>query len=164
MKSNEAGIIGVIVTSFVIASMANVYPLSFDTAVFRPMFMILVLMFWVLYQPRFVGISVAFLVGLICDLLLDTMLGSQAFSVVIASLCVQIGRGFTKRLQLSSAWILSTAGLLIYRVFMWIFESFRYDYIGFSSLVGLVVSIGAFPVIWWVLVSINNKIDKQYFL
>lgn len=154
----------VILTSFVLASMANIYPLGFGLAYFRPMFMMMVLMFWAIYQPKFVGIAVAFLVGLSCDLLLDTTLGTQAFGSVMAVLLVQIVRGFTKRLSLSSAWILTAMGLIIYRIFMWIFESFSYDYVGFSAFFGLMISILIFPALWWLLLALNNKIDNLPFV
>lgn len=164
MNKNALTIIAVIIISLILASMANIYPLDFAVAMFRPMFMIVVLIFWVLYQPRFVGISIAFLVGLLCDLLLDTMLGSQAFSVVAAVLLVQNLRILTKKLTLSSSWIIGTAGLVVYRLFMWVFELFSYEYVGFSAVVGLLMSILIFPFVWTVLSKINNAIDNQQFI
>lgn len=153
-----------ILTTFIVASMANVYPLGFALAAFRPFFLMSVLLFWAMYQPRFVGIGVAFVIGLAGDLLLDTELGSQAFSAVVAVLVVQIARSFTKRLQLSSAWILAAFGLLVFRVFLWFFESFAYSHVGFSGLIGLVVSVLFFPIIWWGLSLLNDKIDQSSFL
>lgn len=164
MNKNALTIIAVIIISLILASMANVYPLDFAVAMFRPMFMIVVLIFWVLYQPRFVGISIAFLVGLLCDLLLDTMLGSQAFSVAAAVLLVQNLRILTKKLTLSSSWIIGTVGLVVYRLFMWVFELFSYEYVGFSAVVGLLMSILIFPFVWTVLSKINNAIDNQQFI
>lgn len=153
-----------ILLTFVVASMANVYPLGFALAAFRPLFLMSVLLFWAMYQPKFVGLGVAFVIGLASDLLLDTELGSQAFSAVVAVLAVQIARSFTKRLQLSSAWILAAFGLLIFRVFLWFFESFAYSHVGFSGLIGFVMSVLFFPAVWWMLSFLNDKVDQSSFL
>ena len=55
----------VIVLSFIVASSLSVYPLSPNMATLRPMVMVMVLIFWLLFQPRYVGIFSAFTIGLI---------------------------------------------------------------------------------------------------
>lgn len=163
-QENAFVIILSIIMTFIVASMANVYPLSFALAIFRPLLLISVLIFWAMYQPRFVGLGVAFFVGLASDLLLDTELGSQAFSTVVAILALQIARSFTKRLQLSSAWILATLSLIVFRVFLWFLQSFSHNHIGMSGLVSLIISILFFPAIWWLLSLLNDKITHPSFL
>ena len=61
-------LIAMIIISFVIASSLNVYPLSPSMATLRPMIMIMVLIFWLLFQPRYVGIFTAFTIGLIAEI------------------------------------------------------------------------------------------------
>ena len=79
-----------VILSFVIASSLNVYPLSPTMATLRPMVMIMVLIFWLLFQPRYIGVFSAFTIGLIADLLLDTRLGQQAFAAVVVALVIKI--------------------------------------------------------------------------
>jgi len=79
-----------IILSFVVASSLNVYPLSPNMATLRPMALIMVLIFWLLFQPRYVGIFTAFTIGLIADLLMDTRLGQQAFAAVVVALIIKI--------------------------------------------------------------------------
>ncbi|MER1974350.1 MAG: rod shape-determining protein MreD, partial [Psychrobacter alimentarius] len=64
-------LIAAIILSFVAASSLNVYPLNPSMATLRPMVMIMVLIFWLLFQPRYVGIFTAFTIGIIADLLMD---------------------------------------------------------------------------------------------
>ena len=42
-----------IILSFIIASSLSVYPLSPSMAALRPMVMVMVLIFWLLFQPRY---------------------------------------------------------------------------------------------------------------
>lgn len=149
--------------SFVAASMLNVYPLSFALAAYRPMMLILVLIFWAIYQPRYVGVGVAFLVGLASDLLLDTHLGHQAFCAVVAVFLVQILTLYSKRLDLTSAWIMAAAALSAYRVLLWVLQSFGHTQIGLTGVVSFVISVLFFPLIWWLLSWLQQKINPSLF-
>jgi len=74
-----------IVASLLFASVLTVYPVAYDLALWRPMFMLLVTVFWVIFQPKWCGIWFAFSVGLACDLLLDYPLGQHGFSFVLVA-------------------------------------------------------------------------------
>ena len=83
-SDNATGLLlAVIVLSFIVASSLSVYPLSPSMATLRPMVMMMVLIFWLLFQPRYVGVFAAFTIGIIADLLMDTHLGQQAFAAVV---------------------------------------------------------------------------------
>ena len=68
----------VMAISFIIASVLSVYPLSAEIALFRPMWMIMMLIFWLIFQPTLIGMGLAFMVGLFADLLTDSRIGQQA--------------------------------------------------------------------------------------
>lgn len=148
-----------IIISFIVASMLNVYPLSFELASYRPMTMILVLIFWAMYQPRAVGVSVAFFVGLFSDLLLDTHLGHQAFCAVLMVFLLRLASSYAKRLDFLSAWILATASLFFYRCLLWVFEMFTHDNFAWAGLSALFTSIFIFPILFWLLIKIHHKIQ-----
>lgn len=153
----------VIAATFVVASMMNVYPLSFALASYRPMMLILVLIFWAMYQPKYVGVGVAFLVGLAADLLLDTHLGHQAFCAVVAVFVIRVMTVYAKRLSFSSAWILTTVALSVYRLFLWLFQSFAHEGFSLTGFLSFVVSLLIFPVLWWVLMRANRRISPRVF-
>lgn len=72
-----------IIFSVIIASVLMVYPLSYALSGWRPLFMMMVMLFWVLCQPTWSGIWFAFAVGIFTDLLLDAPLGLNALSFVL---------------------------------------------------------------------------------
>ena len=72
-----------IVLSLLLASVLTVYPLAYSAAAWRPLFMLLVMMFWLVYQPKWCGVWFAFSIGLLCDLLLDYQLGQHGLSFVL---------------------------------------------------------------------------------
>ncbi|MCB1828178.1 MAG: rod shape-determining protein MreD [Coxiellaceae bacterium] len=72
--------IGLIVLSFLVGMMLQVMPLP-DWAVWaRPEWVFLILIFWVVSQPQRMGLVVAFVVGLVMDLLTGTLFGLHAFA------------------------------------------------------------------------------------
>lgn len=148
-----------IAASFIVASMINVYPLSFGLALWRPMTLVLVLIFWAIYQPKVVGVGVAFLVGLAADLLLDTHLGHQAFCAVVMVFLLRLATNYTKRLSFSAVWILAVGALFGYRCLLWILELLAHERFVWSGISSLLVSILLFPVVWWALSFIQRRIQ-----
>lgn len=147
--------------TFVLASMVNVYPLSFVLAPYRPMMLMVVLLFWAIYQPKYVGLVTAFLVGLVSDLLLDTHLGHQALCAVVAVFTIQVLTIYAKRLSLSSAWILSIVGLSVYRVILWVLQSFGQAGFVLTGFISFAMSLLIFPLVWQVLFVIQQHIQKH---
>lgn len=151
-----------IFASFVLASMLNVYPLSFGLASYRPMILILVLIFWTMYQPRVVGVSVAFFVGLFSDLILDTRLGHQAFCAVAMVFLLRLASSYTKRLDFMSAWILAGASLVFYRCLLWLFELLTHDNFAWTGFLSVLMSVICFAPLYWLLIKIHHHIQLTY--
>lgn len=137
----------VIVLSFIIASSLSVYPLSPSMATLRPMIMIMVLIFWLLFQPRYVGIFSAFTIGLIADLLMDTHLGQQAFSAVVVALMIKVSSIYIRQLNTASAWIIAGLGLLVFQGSLWILQMFVQGVFVAQSIFSLVMSIISWPLV-----------------
>ena len=57
-----------IITSIVIGSVLLVYPMAYETSGWRPAVMLLIMLFWILYQPGWSGIWFAFGLGIFTDL------------------------------------------------------------------------------------------------
>ncbi|WP_372844495.1 rod shape-determining protein MreD [Psychrobacter sp.] len=141
----------VIVLSFIIASSLSVYPLSPSMATLRPMIMIMVLIFWLLFQPRYVGIFSAFTIGLIADLLMDTHLGQQAFSAVVVALMIKVSSIYIRQLNTASAWIIAGLGLLVFQGSLWILQMFVQGVFVAQSIFSLLMSIISWPLVLLVL-------------
>ena len=72
-----------IVLSVLAALVLSVLPLPEALVWFRPYWLALVLIYWVVEAPDQVGMGVAFALGLVQDLLLGGLLGQHALSLVI---------------------------------------------------------------------------------
>ena len=136
-----------IVLSFVLASSLNVYPLSLGTAILRPMIMIMVLIFWLIFQPRHVGLFTAFAIGLIADLLLDTRLGQQAFAAVAMALVVKIASIYIKQLRTLGAWFLACVCLFVFQTVLWILQLITQNTFVHQGGIAMLMSMACWPLV-----------------
>ena len=84
--------VGLIFFSLVIAFMLSVLPWSGTWLLARPDFVVLVLLFWTLHEPRSAGQGMAFAMGLLMDVSDSMLLGQHAFAYVIAVFGAQVLR------------------------------------------------------------------------
>ena len=146
-ENSTALLIVVIVLSFIIASSLNVYPLSPSMATLRPVIMIMVLIYWLLFQPRYVGIFTAFTIGLIADLLMDTHLGQQAFAAVVVALVIKITSIYVRQLNTISAWLIASLGLIVFQLNLWMLQMFIQNTFIAKSALSLMMSIISWPLV-----------------
>jgi rod shape-determining protein MreD len=66
--------------TLVLALFANLLPLSGLALALRPDFLALVLLYWCIQEPRFVGVGVAWFVGLVMDVGDGTVFGQHALA------------------------------------------------------------------------------------
>jgi rod shape-determining protein MreD len=83
---------GLVFFSLVIAFMLSVLPWSGVWLLARPDFVVLVLLFWALHEPRSIGQGIAFALGLLMDVSDSMLLGQHAFAYVIAIFGAQVLR------------------------------------------------------------------------
>lgn len=136
-----------VILSFVVASSLNVYPLSPTMATLRPMVMIMVLIFWLLFQPRYIGVFSAFTIGLIADLLLDTRLGQQAFAAVVVALVIKISSIYIRQLNSTSAWLMATVALIAFQLSLWLLQVITQNVFVVQSGLSILMSILSWPLI-----------------
>ena len=144
-------LLSAIVISFVVASSLNIYPLNPNIATLRPIVMIMVLIFWLLFQPRYVGVFTAFFIGIIGDLLMDTRLGQQAFAAVVVALIIKAGTVHIKQLKFGSAWLLATLGLLLFQSVLWLLQLIMQSLFVTQSVLPLIISIISWPLVLFAL-------------
>lgn len=83
---------GLIFVSIVAAYMLMVLPWSGTWLLARPDFLLAVLLFWSLHQPRSIGQGMAFALGLLMDVSDSMLLGQHALAYVIAVFGAQVFR------------------------------------------------------------------------
>lgn len=78
-----------IIISLLLALMLNMLPLPDWANHLRPDWVALVLIYWAMALPMFVGVITAFIFGLLMDVSLSTLLGQHALALVIVVFLVQ---------------------------------------------------------------------------
>jgi rod shape-determining protein MreD len=84
--------VGLIFLSLVGAFLLSILPWSGTWLLARPDFVVLVLLFWAMHEPRSIGQGVAFALGLLMDVSDSMLLGQHAFAYVIAIFAAQVLR------------------------------------------------------------------------
>ncbi len=88
-KRRQGG--GVIAITFIVALMLTLLPLPDWARIFRPEWVPLVLIYWCLALPSRVNVGIGWLLGLIVDVLLGSLLGQHALAfAVIAFITVKL--------------------------------------------------------------------------
>ena len=91
----------VIVLTFFSAFVLTIVPLPFVIALLRPEWLSMVLVYWCIALPHRVGVGIAWILGVMLDILRGTLLGQNALGlVVIAYLALKLH----KRLRVFPPW------------------------------------------------------------
>ncbi len=90
MKGPASG--ALVFSSVVAAYFLAALPWSGTWLLARPDFVLLVLLFWAMHEPRAIGQGVAFFLGLVMDVSDSMLLGQHALAYVIAVYAVQVLR------------------------------------------------------------------------
>lgn len=138
------------VITFVIASVFSIYPLSAPLALFRPLWLVIALVFWLIFQPSRVGVMVAFGVGLAADFLTDSRLGQQALCAVMVAFLVKFISGYVKQLSSNAVWLLASICLLAHQLCLIVLYLFTQAIFAPQLLYSVVLSILVWPL--WVVV------------
>jgi rod shape-determining protein MreD len=96
-KPSLALVAGSLLFGFVFALL----PLPFAIGPARPYLLALLIAYWVMEAPNYVGLGMAFLTGLFADLVLGTPLGEQALRLVVLAFLIQ---RFRARLRFFPLW------------------------------------------------------------
>ena len=81
-----------IVVTLGIALLANLLPLSGVALALRPDFVALVLLYWCIREPRFVGVGIAWCIGLLMDVGDATLFGQHALAYAFLAYAAEFFR------------------------------------------------------------------------
>lgn len=137
----------VMLISLVVASVLSVYPLSAPLAVYRPMWLIMVLIFWLIFQPTLIGVGLAFVIGLAADFLTDSRVGQQALCAVIVAFLIKFASGYLKQLSAGSVWVLAGICLFTYQTCLMLLHLMMQGIFSPSLLYAVVLSIFIWPLL-----------------
>jgi rod shape-determining protein MreD len=78
----------IIPVTFIVAFMLTLLPMPSWAIWLRPAWILMVLIFWVMAAPDKIGVGTAWLVGIILDILLGSLLGEHALALTIVTYIV----------------------------------------------------------------------------
>lgn len=98
--------------SLLLALLLGVLPLPPGMQPLRPFWLAIVLAYWVLEEPEQAGLGLAFVVGVLADLLFGAMLGEHALRLVVITFILQ---RFRHQMRFYPLWqqALALTGLLL---------------------------------------------------
>lgn len=101
----------VVVLSLLAAFGLTLLPLPRVASIFIPDWVLLVVLYWVIFLPQGVGLGIAWLTGLLVDVLTNSLLGEHA---VASAIVAYIGLKFYRRIRAFPIWqqVLSVMVLL----------------------------------------------------
>ena len=79
----------VLPVSLLVALLLGLVPLPGMLQPLRPYWLALVLAYWLLEEPDYVGLGVAFLLGVVADLVFGGLLGEQALRLVVMAFILE---------------------------------------------------------------------------
>jgi rod shape-determining protein MreD len=111
--------------SLLVALLCQLFPWVGEGVIFRPDFMLIVILYWLLRAPHLCNIGTAWIAGLLVDLATGSLLGQHALSFTLVA---YIGLSYQRRLVLFNP--LQLVGyvfglLLLERVFMLLLKLFE---------------------------------------
>ncbi|GAA5008485.1 hypothetical protein GCM10023206_15050 [Acinetobacter puyangensis] len=139
-----------IIFSIVIASVLMVYPLSYELSAWRPAFMLLVMLFWVLCQPAWCGVWFAFVLGMVTDLLMEMPLGANAMSFVILAFSVRYFTRDKRVMTESNLWAICALSVVAYLLQTWLILIMSGEYVSIiRHWTPLLSSILIWPLVYF---------------
>ena len=152
MKRPASGML--IFMSLLVAYLIEVLPWSGSLLLLRPDFMLLVLLFWVIHEPRDVGQGLAFFAGLLVDVSDSTLLGQHAMAYVIAVFAAQVLRVRILQFPLGEQTLhMLTITILSSAVFLLLNLALGADFPGWLMFVSPVLTAFLWAPCTWLLYS-----------
>ncbi len=94
----------IIYLTLLVALLCHLFPWEGRGIILRPVFMFVVLLYWVLRSPHLCNVGTAWVSGLLVDLATGSLLGQHALSFTLAAFA---GVSYQRRLVLFNAWHLT---------------------------------------------------------
>ncbi|WP_133469824.1 rod shape-determining protein MreD [Paraglaciecola marina] len=145
--------------SIIIALVLQITPMPSVVDLYRPDWVLLVLSYWALALPNRVSVGVAFITGLILDILLGTSMGIHSFAMC---LCIYILAANYQRLRNYSVWqqsmIIGIMSALYNLVVFWFQHLLTDIYFLFEYLWPVASSMIIWPWLFWLLRKIRRQL------
>ena len=141
-----------IIVSVLLMSVLTVYPLSYAVSGWRPLFMMMVVLFWVICQPIWCGIWFAFGVGVFLDLLTGAPLGLNALIFVVITFLVRFFTREKRIMTFFNLWVITLITVFAYLFLTWLVQIMAGVQFSFTRhWEPMITSILCWPFIYYML-------------
>lgn len=148
-----------IALSLIVALVLQIMPMPAVVDLYRPDWVMLVLSYWVLALPNRVNVGVAFVTGLVLDILLGTSLGIHSFALC---LCIYVLAANYQRLRNYSVWqqsiIIGVLNALYNMVVFWLQHLLTDIYFLLDYMWPVASSIVMWPWLFWLLRKVRRQL------
>ena len=148
-----------IMLSIIVALVLQIMPMPSVVDLYRPDWVLLVLSYWALALPNRVNVGVAFISGLVLDILLGTSLGVHSFAM---SLSIYVLAANYQRLRNYSVWqqtiVVGILAALYQLIVFWLQHLLTDVYFLFDYLWPVLSSMVIWPWIFWLLRRVRRQL------
>ncbi len=148
-----------IALSIIAALVLQIMPMPAAVDLYRPDWVMLVLSYWVLALPNRVNVGVAFITGLILDVLIGTSLGIHSFALC---LCIYVLAANYQRLRNYSVWqqsvIIGVLNALYNMVVFWLQHLLTDIYFLPDYMWPVASSVVMWPWLFWLLRKVRRQL------
>lgn len=147
--------------SFFIAFLLAVLPLPVWLWWWRPVWVALVLIYWVMEFPRYVSFGTAWLVGITYDVLSDTVLGEHAVALLIVVAIIRSSMHILRTLSLFQQALCIMPVIFCYKLFIVLVQGMvgQLNEVGWFWLPAL-LSAGMWPWIYMLLSDYTRRLRR----
>ena len=143
--------------TLLIALLCQLFPWVGQGVIFRPDFMLVVLLYWLLRAPGLCSVGIAWVAGLLVDLATGSLLGQHALSFTITAF---VALSYQRRLVLFNTWQLAgyiIGLLLLARMLMLLLKLFAgSDSAGWGYLWPILTGL----ILWQVMILIFGGLTR----
>ncbi|WKT00344.1 rod shape-determining protein MreD [Gallibacterium salpingitidis] len=151
-----------IAVTFIIALVFEIMPWPADFSGYRPAWLILVLLYWVMAIPGRINIGMAFLTGLVWDLVLGSILGIHALILSVFAYLIAVNSMILRNLSLWQQSLLVILCVFIIRIAIFLLELFLHSAIFNSQeIAGSILSGVLWPWLFLILRGLRRKLSLR---
>lgn len=148
---------------FIITLVLEIAPWPADLQSFKPSWLILALMYWTLFTPNKINIGVAFLLGIIWDLVLGSVLGIHALVLSIFAYAIASNHLILRNLSLWLQSLLVIIFVILIRCGIFIIELLIHNSMIFhwQEVFGAIFSGLLWPWVFFLFHKIQQRLQLQ---
>lgn len=147
-----------IALSLIVALVLQIMPMPASFDLYRPEWVLLVLSYWTLALPHRVNVGVAFINGLILDVLLGSSLGVHSFAMCVS---IYILAANYQRLRNYSVWqqaiVIGVTSAFYNLIVFWLQHLLTDVYFLFTYMWPVVSSMVIWPWLFWLLRKLRRQ-------